>query len=306
MRKSSQPARIRRYLPVLDRRAHATLERALRPAIARWHAEGWAFVGVPPRMRIAVLVARKLAAPVAPATTIELPASLGSGRLKVAVLALHRDARPETATAGAMPTGAGTDYLAPGVPIGCDNERVGLAAVLALDRKPHLITCGHAIGSADSTLTTGDGATEIGRLHRNLFSSGDNLDAAVFTPTSDGLALLQAGASAPTWCASIHEPVAGDNGKAATFWPTWADSQSPFVEDVMAFSSSIPGGVGVGYVMLPCCTARGDSGSLLQIDNSYYGLASRRDGNYSFFTPISRIKRKLEDSGAKVTPWRPS
>lgn len=299
--------RTRRYLPALTRRQHSSLDRLLRQAIKNWDAEGWAFVGTPPRVRVAVLVAKKLASPRNPADTIALPDSLGGGELKVSVLALHRDARPITSTAGsALPAGAGTSYLAPGVPIGCDNERVGLGAVFRINGAPHIVTCAHALSSSQSTLTTCDGSTEIGTLRDDFLSSGGGLDAAVFTVTTDGLALLDAGKTVTTWCDSFHEPAAGDNGHEVTFWPTWTDSQSSFVEDILSFSSSVPGGVGDGYVMLPCCTALGDSGSLLQLGSAYYGLASQRDGNYSFFTPLSLVKRRLQQAGANVTTWRPT
>jgi hypothetical protein len=297
--------RVRRTLPALAPRHHAMLERSLRRAIKVWDAEGWAFIGSPPRLRIAVLVRERLERPPHPVTTIALPRSLGGGRLKIAVIALNRES--ETRDLGqAVPPGGGISYLAPGVPISCDDARIGIGAVVAVDDQPHIVTCGHAISSDEATLTTVDGETEIAALRANFFAAGDRLDAAVFTVNPDGLALLRQGAAAPTWCDGFHEPTASDNNRDATFWPTWANAQDSFDRAVVAFSACVPAGVGCGYVMLARCTNPGDSGSTLQIDNQYLALASQRDGEHSFFTPLSAVVNKLRASGASVAPWRPT
>lgn len=275
----------------------------MRKAIKEWGAEGWALIGKPPHVRVVVLVAKKLASPKAHASTITLPKSLGGRALKVAVRALHRDESSSTTSGSTLPSG-GAQYLAPGAPISCDGDRIGIGAVVAIGGSPHIVTCGHAVGSGD-TLATSDGDTEIATLRNNFFTSGDRLDAAVFKVNSDGLDLLRQGASAPTWASTIHAPDAVDNESEVTFWPTWADHKSSFVEDVLSFSACIPDGVGCGYVMLTRCTNLGDSGSTLQIDGSYYALASQRDGNNSFFTPISSVVSRLRSSGATAVPWRP-
>lgn len=302
--------RPRRHLPKLSRRDHADLEASLRKAIVSWGAEGWALVGRPPHMRVAILVARKLANPLVPATTVRLPPRLGGGDLKVAIHALHRrahaGAHPRTNGDGAaLPGGAGTAYLAPGAPILWDDSQIGIGAVFSIGNKPFVITCGH-VDTDETSLTTTDGQTEIATLDRNFFRQPDRLDAAVFAVTSDGVALFKKGFAAPTWCSTFHTPQASDNGEEVTFWPTAQSAEPPFVEDVVSYSACVPSGVGCGYVMLTRCTSPGDSGSLLQLGTSYYALASQRDGNNSFFTPLVAVKNRLESAGKVVGTWRPS
>lgn len=292
----------RRYLARIDARSHRALDASLRPLIAAWGADGWAIVGRPPRLRIAVLVPRKLPAPPTPAGVVPLPRALGGGVLKVAVLATHRDDAEPERTAAPLDAGAGTDYLAPGAPIGGDNERIGIGAVIAIDGAAHIVTCGHAFEAGATTITTLAGE-DVGELRASYFASG--LDAAVFEPNARGLELLADGTDAPTWCDGFRAPDAADNGRAATFWPTWRDGGAPFLEDVVAYSSCAPATAGCGSVLLPRCTAPGDSGSLLQLDGRYYAIASHRFGNNSFFTPIAAIKKRIEASGSQVTPWRP-
>ncbi len=309
MDRSRKRGGVRRYLADVPRRAHAELDTCMRAAIKSWDAEGWAIIGTPPRLRVAVLVARKLARPRKPVAKIPLPRSLGGGLLKPAVIALHRDVRVDGPTSGdtssPLPPGGGIDYLAPGVPVGWNGERIGIGAVIEIGSTPHVITCGH-VPTSETVLTTADDDTEIGTLKTNYFRAADRLDAAVFRLNADGISLLRRGTTASSWCSSIRVPRAADNHEEATFWPTFAAQQSPFVEDVLSYAACVPGGVGCGYVMLTCCTHPGDSGSSLQLASSYYGLASLRDGNNSFFTPISEVRRRLEDEGNTVGIWRPS
>jgi hypothetical protein len=302
---STHGLRLRRYLPRLGPRDRVALEGIVEPELPRWGAEGWAFIGRPPRLRVAILVIKKLAETDTPVDSIPLPKSLGGGRLKPAVRALHRyDAAYTSGEASALQAGAGVDYLAPGVPIACNGDRIGLGAVLAIGHQPHIVTCGHAIGS-NGTLTTADGDTEIASLRINCFVLADRLDAAVFAVNEVGRTLLHRGSLAPSWCTTVHDPVPTDHDAKVTFWPTWKDHQPAFVEEVLSFASCIPSGIGCNYVMLTRCTNPGDSGSSLQIGASYYALASRRDGNLSFFTPIAAVINRLRTGGVDVTPWSP-
>ncbi len=304
MAKRLKTTKLRKFLPSLDATEHRRLHDLLRERFAEWNAVGWAITGDPSQLRVTVLVDKKVAEPRVPARSIELPLSFGGGRLKLAVQALHRESGGADHASETMPAGAGVDYLAPGAPISCDGERIGIGAVIAIGNTPHIVTCGHAVGSAD-TLTTSDGNTEIATLKDNFFPIGDRLDAAVFTVNDDGLDLLHQGSLAPSWCTSFHAPADTDNDTDVTFWPTAADQQPSFVEKVMSFSACIPSSIGCGYVMLTRCTSPGDSGSSLQIGSSYYALASRRDGNNSFFTPITTIVDRLKSPGVQVTPWSP-
>jgi len=296
--------RVQRYLGSLTTSQQAALEREMRRAIVEWDAEGFAFVGRPPRMRLTVMVRKKLSAPRRPVGTIRLPRSLGGIDLKVAVRALHRDGGRALAQRSAVPVGGGISYLAPGVPVLCDGARIGIGCVLTVDDRLYIVTCGHTASSSSSTLTTLDGRTDIATLATNYFLASEKLDAAIYVVSGDGESLLERGAAAATWCDDIHDPEPTDNDTPATFWPTWRDGAESFVEAVESYSACVPAGTGCGYVMLTRCTTLGDSGSSLQIDGAYYALASQRDGNSSFFTPLAAVVARLE-TGASVAPWRP-
>lgn len=311
--------RLRKFLRSVDAADYAVLHDLLRSSLQDWRAEGWALTGRPPQLRLTIIVRKKVREPRRRAHSIELPRSLGGGRLKLAVHAMHREraVRPGLALdagdragvnlpaveSAAMPSGAGTDYLAPGAPVACDGARIGIGAVVSISGTPHIVTCGHAVDA--DTLTTVDGGTEIATLRNNFSVTGDRLDAAVFTVSADGLSLLEQGSLAPSWCTTFHTPADADNDTDVTFWPTAGDHQPSFVEKVISYSACIPSSIGCGYVMLTRCTSPGDSGSSLQIGNSYYALASRRDGNNSFFTPIRTIVDRLQSGGAQVSPWSP-
>lgn len=286
-------------------RHRAAIERDVERALAGWDADGWAIVGQPDRLRVAVFVGRKLAAPHKQHRIGTIP--LGRDRLKVAVLATHAGAADAIFTQGSapLPPGAGTDYLAPGAPVLADQERIGIAGTLRVRGVPHVVTCGHAFPTHEGTLTTLDGTTEVATMTANLRLRAGRLDAAVLAITDDGLELFRAGATASSWCNEIRAPAPGDNQREATFWPTWADGRAPFIEEVSSFSSCVPRALGCGAILLPRCTSPGDSGSSLQLGGAYYGLASRRDGNFSAFTPLGAVKAALERTGASVTVWRP-
>src|SRR6185436_499536 len=197
---------------------------------------------------------------------------------------------------------AGTDFLAPGSPVLGDGERIGIAAIVEDGTAVYIITCGHPFGSPGSSLTTLDG-TEIGELSTNLFDGRDGSDASLFAVNDRGLDLLADGGHTGSWCKRIHDPDATDNGQSATFWPTWSDNDPPFAAEVRAFSSCVPATSSCGAIMLDRCTSPGDSGSSLQFAGAYYGIASRRSGNYSFFTPLAEVKQRLARLGTNIIPW---
>lgn len=286
---------MKRLIAKLDRKSQRVLEARLRTQVAVWGADGWAIIGKPGRLRIAILVARKLSQPSAPIRELELPKSMGGGVLKPAVIATHHRAWDEHTT-GVLPPGAGTTFLAPGSPIVGNNQRIGIGAVVSIANSICIVTCGHVGGN---TLSTFDG-TDVATLRANYLPSG--LDAAVYTVNADGLDLLHAGRSVETWAASFHIPDASDNGQPATFWPTWQANRSSFVEDVSSYASCLPGRAVCNSILLPRCTTAGDSGSTLQLDDGYYGLASFVYGNYSYFTPIAAVKQRLPS----MQPWRPT
>jgi hypothetical protein len=202
----------------------------------------------------------------------------------------------ESAPSSALPVGAGSSYLAPGVPIACDGQRIGLGAVLSDGGDPVIITCGHAVTSSSLTRFD-DEDDEIGTLLEDFFHSNDRLDAAAFTVTPRGLELLQAGSAAETWCTAIHDPVDGDRDVEVIFYPTYDDYIDPIRSSV-----DIPGTVDGGLIMLPRITTLSDSGSTLQLGGQYYGLASQRTPGNSYFTPIAAVRARL----GNFDPWSPS
>lgn len=286
---------MKRFLAKIEPNEHRALEARLRELVAVWGADGWAIIGKPGRLRIAILVPRKLAQPSAAIREVKLPRSLGGGVLKPAVIATHNRAWDEH-TAGVLPPGAGTTYLAPGSPIVGNNQRIGIGAVVSVAASVCIVTCGHTGGNALSTL---DG-TEVATLRSNYLPAG--LDAAVYEVNDVGLTLLRAGRSADTWATRIHDPDANDNGRPSTFWPTWQANRSSFVEDVSSYATCLPGRAVCNSILLPRCTTGGDSGSTLQLDGDYYGLASFVYGNYSFFTSIASVKQRAPS----MQPWRPT
>jgi len=293
--------RRRRYLPKLTRAQLSGLESAISTAAKDWDCDGWAVVGVPPRLRVAVLVAHRVAVPRAPTFVLELPSALGGGEIEASELATNRTLDVEQAF---LHAGAGVNFLAPGAPLLADDVRVGLGAVFAIDGVVHLVTCGHPFGADSATLTALDG-TEIATLRLNLFDGADGSDAAIFEVLDDGVAMLQAGAGEESWATGIHEPEPTDNGLDALFFPTRSDTAKPFLSPVRAFSSRPPESTRAGAIMLDRCTAPGDSGSSLLFGGEYYGIASRRSGNFSFFTPVAAVKRAAEQQLGTVTLWSP-
>lgn len=288
-----------RYFAASDYRRHrVVIERALQARLGDWQASGWAIVGRGARLRIAVVVPRVLPAPPCAVDAIEVrgrwlkPSVLGERGLDDAL-------RSRDFEATARP---GADFLAPGVPLAAGDERIGVAAVVVVGGAPQLLTCGHALGSSGAVHTI-DQRIEVATVSTNLFRTADRLDAALCELTDDGRALLEAGADARSWCKSIHRPDAADHGRDARFWPTHSDDARAFVKPVLSFSSCIPPDQ-CGRIVLAQCTRDGDSGSSLQLDGGYYGIASERRGDLSLFTSVAAVAARLAAGGIVLKPWR--
>jgi hypothetical protein len=149
-------------------------------------------------------------------------------------------------------------------------------------------------------------------LERNFIEDANPIDAALCGITDAGRELLQASARAPTWqFTSIASPSSADNQQEAVFWQTHDgedEAQTASVEafdgeDHVLFGPRGPHGpfVQTGHVVVP-----GDSGSLLSLGSSLYGLCSGFVVKTAFFTPIANVLNRLKKEARKCTVYHPS
>lgn len=212
-----------------------------------------------------------------------------------------------------------TAPLAPGAPIavGPARRRAGIAAVVVMGGRPHLITCGHVFeGRSGLAGARGDasvfaaegGGPAIATLTRSFLDDAPRLDAAVCELTADGIALLKASKGARTWFTSCRDPAAGDEDELAVFWPTHDGAGAPFAIKPSSHDAStqvlFPGGPHAGFIKLPFTAKEGDSGSVLAMGGAYYALCSGQAGT-SYFTPIASILRRLKKENGDVELWHP-
>jgi len=212
-----------------------------------------------------------------------------------------------------------TAPLAPGAPItvGDARRRAGIAAVVVMGGRPHLITCGHvfeggsgpgaARGDA-SVFTTEIGGPAIATLTRSYLDDAPRLDAAVCELLPDGVVLLEASKHAQTWFTDCRAPAEGDTDELAVFWPTHDDAGAPFAMKPTSLDAStqvlFPGGPHAGFIKLPFTAQEGDSGSVLAMGGAYYALCSGQVGT-TYFTPIASILRRLKREHGDVELWHP-
>jgi hypothetical protein len=115
---------------------------------------------------------------------------------------------------------------------------------------------------------------------------------------------------APTWFADWHVPSESDHGTTATFWPTVtsddaltsAVSSTSFCQTDLwnrFWSLRLPDLIQVGPLSSP-----GDSGTLLSIASSYYGLCTGQVGGYSYFTSLNTVIDRMKSEFDEVTPWQ--
>lgn len=230
-----------------------------------------------------------------------------------------------------------TAPLAPGVPIfvGAARRRAGVAAVVVMGGRPHLITCAHVfdggagawsgrsdtgfeLGRPDTSVGSGRAdasvyAAEIGgpviaTLTRSYLSDAPRLDAAVCELTAEGVLLLEASKGAKTWFPSYRTPAAGDADELAIFWPTHQSAGDPFAMKPSSWDAStqvlFPEGPHTGFIKLPFTAKEGDSGSVLSMGGAYYALCSGQVGT-TFFTPIASVLKRLQKENGKVELWQP-
>jgi hypothetical protein len=246
---------------------------------------------------------------------LELPSELGGLlRLHLTVASGPRQAPPQLITfaeAAALPI---TAPIAPGAPIltgtGRNRRKAGAAAVLVLDRKLHLLTCGHLFTGGSPDVFSAQSNSPIAHLGRSYLPTSDPLDAAVCPLTAEGVRLLKSSFGAATWFEGFHEPAVDDNTGTADFWPTNRAGAARLQVPISAFSATttvlFSRGPFDGFIELGFGVIAGDSGSLLSIDDLYFGLCSGQvQRSWSYFTPIATVLERLSGDHQEVALWHP-
>jgi hypothetical protein len=296
-------------------RHRAAIETAMHARLRDWGAHGWRIIGSPPRVRLEVVVPETVQRALVPVQTIKV-----AGRtIKPAVRASRVAIRKPRATAGDTPTAIGfARAVAPGARIrvgrGALQEFVGVAAVLVIAGKPAILTCGHADAFKFSgELLPGDDAdgVAIANLQTNFLSEPSPLDAAICPLTDAGRALLSESKAAPTWrFKTTHPPAVGDNDQTAVFWQTHDGNDSAPTAKIESFSGESHAlfgarGPSEGFIETGHAVRGGDSGSLLSLESSLYGICSGFVGFTAFFTPITTVLERLKGQGISCSIFTP-
>jgi hypothetical protein len=154
------------------------------------------------------------------------------------------------------------------------------------------------------------GREPIARLTQNLLDAAEPLDAAICEILPRGRELLGESADADTWFDDIHTPDSSDNGADVAFWPTSEQKPDPIDLRVESFSSCFdplfgPGGPNCSLIEARLPASEGDSGSVLALDASYYGICSGTAGASSYFTAIAHVVLALQGDFERIRPWQP-
>jgi hypothetical protein len=305
-------ADVRKYLSERELDASwEAIESALRSKKKAWGLQGWSIQGRTPRLRVVVKVPYRRVSPRRPVEPIPIAAKR-KFLLKVGVEASYHSALGKP-TGGAVAFGAQSFPLAAGSPIEVSSggrSRCGVAAVLKLDGDPFLLTCGHSFGSSAGKVFLPGGNSPIAHLERNLMHDHDPLDAAICKLTLAGNDLLADSADADTWFSGVHAPESSDNGKSVAFWPTSEDEPDPIDIDVASFSVCFEPLFGAGgptcrFIEARLPASEGDSGSVLALGDSYYGLCSGTAGSSSYFTAMADVIDALSSDFGSIEPWQP-
>lgn len=207
-----------------------------------------------------------------------------------------------------------TRPVAPGAPILAGPagaaRRGGIAAVLVLDGRLHLLTCGHLFTGGVTAVTCREPSGDIAIMQRNYLDGPEPADAAVCALTDEGIRLLAASIDAPTWMRGFCEPVPALVGWEADFWPTHLQGAVPRTMSVRACAAStsvlFPSGPEDGFIEVEGGVIPGDSGSLLAVDNLYLALCSGHvQGAWSYFTPIATALDRVCAEHEDVALWHP-
>jgi len=195
----------------------------------------------------------------------------------------------------------GPGVLAPGAaldfPTGGGAELGGLAAVISIDSTLFFLTCGHHHPAKNGKLRLRGALEDLGVLDMNLLTLDKPIDAAIYTVNPAGLALLTASRNAPTWNTNVLPPYGYQNTCGVVFWPTNCVGLPPCAATVSSHSATAPWllaePVNNGFIRTEVITVAGDSGSLLTLGGSSYGLCTGRGRFYSFYTPIFAVIVRL-------------
>lgn len=292
------------------RKHHRAIAAAVRGRAAEWGIHGWSFQGRSPRIRLVVKVTAKRLDKHRH-LSISMPEMTG-GRLKVFVRVTHRKRGPSGPLPFSSPTGGA---VMPGASIVVDHgdhrEWAGIAAVLMLEGAPHIVTCGHAfIASREKVFADPEDEEPIGELSRSYFYDRPRLDAALCRLNDHGIARLEESDEAETWFPKFRRPGAADNGQIAVFWATNPEGAGPYEAPISSFrtSDSILFGddnIHDGFIEMPFIALGGDSGSVLSLNNRYYGICAGHVGDATLFTPFARVCDRVRQHNPEARLWIP-
>ncbi|MDD5308449.1 MAG: hypothetical protein PHU25_14095 [Deltaproteobacteria bacterium] len=296
-------------------RHRAAIDSAMRVQLRQWGAHGWRIVGKPPRIRLEVVVPTTVQRPIHAVGPIQI----ADRWIKPSVVSSRVNIRRERWTDGTDPTAIGLSRaVAPGARVrvgrGDLQEFVGVAAVLLVSGRPSILTCGHAGAFAYSDeILAGDepDGDAIATLETNLLEESSPLDAAVCPLTEAGLELLRESRDAPTWrFKKVKTPGVEDNDQSSVFWQTHDGDDTAPTAPVQSFSGETaalfgPRGPRRGFVETGHAVEAGDSGSLLSLSSSLYGLCSGLVGHTAFFTPIAAVITRINKQGKICSIYSP-
>jgi hypothetical protein len=129
--------------------------------------------------------------------------------------------------------------------------------------------------------------------------------------TDVGLGLLEESRDAPTWrFKKIKTPGVEDNDRSTVFWQTHDGADEAPTATVESFSGESlalfgPRGPQTGFIETGHAVVGGDSGSLLSLGSSLYGLCSGFVGFTAFFTSIAAVIARLHHQGMSCTLYLP-
>lgn len=312
-KKKARTAPLRTTLTLSElSRAHADIERAVAERAAAWGSHGWAVIGTKRALRVEVSVPKTLLRPAHPVDPIDLSRSLGvilKPTVRMAALAAPAPAAMPIASIAHVIE----EPLAPGARISVESNpalRAGIACVVVADDKKYLVTCGHAFRPGASQTAVFARGKCIANLEHNFLDDADQLDAAYCRLTAKGRELLAASASAETWFDEVLAPADGQ-GKPAVFYASndgASDAITTTIDSFDALSSNIFNDFWSlslsGLIRTAAVTEPGDSGSLLAVDDHFYGSCTGKPDS-SYFTPLIVTLERMRNHFTEVELWHP-
>lgn len=316
-RKKPAKPRVRRTLTLAEANKHyATLDAAIYEHAARWGSHGWALVGKKNSLRVEIAVPKTLASPRAPIEPIVIPAletalkpsvQASLDGLSVATISFTDDVF-STLTMSVI------EPLAPGSRVFIDSnptQRAGLACFVQADGDVYAITCGHVFEPGATSTGVFTLGHKVATLSHNFLDDADQLDAAYCKLTPKGQHLLAKSAAAPTWFDGVLTPEDGQ-GLDAVFWPSNDGAGDAITTNINSFSASESHLFNDFWdltlsrlIRTEQVTVPGDSGSLLAVDDQYYGSCTGSP-SWSYFTPLHATLARMQKRFTKVELWLPT